>query len=304
MLERTGSGLRIDGLCKRIHATLALRNIALEVAAGEVVTLLGPNGAGKTSLMMCIQGAAPFEAGDVLVAGHSVRQAPLLAKAMLGIQLQATSLLTELRVIDQLRLIALLYRLPAGEREISARLAQVGLSQQARQYPATLSGGEKQRLTLAMALVNDPQVLILDEPTVALDIEARRDFWALVAQLKQAGKAILMSTHNIDEAAQLSDRVAVLNQGAVIALGTPDELMQHYGAIRRIEVQGTAQPADLAALDGCGELVLGAGQFTVHTADMARALEVLGNIVRPHQIKVLPPSLEHIILQITQRAPA
>jgi ABC-2 type transport system ATP-binding protein len=202
--------------------------VSLDVRRGEVFGMLGPNGAGKSSTLACIEGLHRPEGGQVRVAGMDVAERPAAVKALLGVQLQKSALFSELSAIELIELYAALYDRFPSRAENMALLEQFGLTQKAKARPGQLSGGQQQRLALALALVNDPQVVLLDEPTSALDPQARRGVWGLIRRMRDEGRTLLLTTHSMDEAEELCDRVVIIDGGKVVALGTPPELIARH----------------------------------------------------------------------------
>ncbi len=226
------SALRCRDLVKRYGDTVAVAGLDLDVWRGECLGMLGPNGAGKTTTVEIFEGLRVPDSGLVEVLGEPWRGDGLALRARLGIQLQETKFADKLRVSEVVILFRSFY--PRG-LDVADVLALVGLEEKAAAHVRTLSGGQKQRLSLACALVGDPEVLFLDEPTTGLDPQARHQTWEIVEGLKARGRTVLLTTHYMEEAARLCDRVAVVDYGKVIALGTPRELIASLGAEHVIE---------------------------------------------------------------------
>ncbi len=203
----------------------AVDGISLSIARGEIFGLLGPNGAGKTTTLEMIEGLTDPDEGDVHVAGLNVQQQPYKVKQLIGVQLQANEYLDKLSLTELLELFTSLY---GRNTPPASLLGKVNLLDKAQARPNKLSGGQKQRFSIACALVNDPQVLFLDEPTTGLDPQAKRNLWDLVLELNKGGMTIVLTTHNMEEAEFLCDRLAIMDHGKVIAQGTPAELIQQY----------------------------------------------------------------------------
>ena len=192
--------------------------MSFEVGEGEVFGILGPNGAGKTTTLEMIEGMRPIDSGEAIIDGVDVKADPREVKRRIGIQLQASAFFDELTLVEILDLFGRLY-----EREVDpmALLALVDLTEKAKSQVRTLSGGQKQRFSIASALVNDPRVLFLDEPTTGLDPQARRHMWGLVRTIRESGHTVVLTTHYMEEAEELCDRVAIMDRGRIIALDTP-----------------------------------------------------------------------------------
>jgi ABC-2 type transport system ATP-binding protein len=217
---------------KRYGSVVAVDGLDLEVGRGECFGLLGPNGAGKTTTVEICEGLNQPDAGEVEVLGERWHGAGLALRARLGVQLQETKFQEKLKVSEVIALFRSFY--PRG-RSVAETLALVELQEKAGAYVKGLSGGQKQRLSLACALVGDPELLFLDEPTTGLDPQSRLQSWGIVEALKARGRTVLLTTHYMEEAARLCDRVAVVDHGKLIALGTPRALVASLGAEHVIE---------------------------------------------------------------------
>jgi ABC-2 type transport system ATP-binding protein len=226
------SALRCQGLVKRYGDLTAVAGLDLEVRRGECFGMLGPNGAGKTTTVEMFEGLRDPDAGELEVLGDRWRGDGLALRSRLGIQLQETKFPEKLRVSEVVALFRSFY--PRG-LDVGEVLALVALEEKADAYVRGLSGGQKQRLSLGCALVGDPELLFLDEPTTGLDPQSRRQTWDIVEGLKARGRTVLITTHYMEEAARLCDRVAVVDHGKVIALGTPRELIASLGAEHVVE---------------------------------------------------------------------
>ena len=238
------------GLVKRYDDVVAVDGLDLEVPAGECFGLLGPNGAGKTTTIEILEGLNVPDSGDVRVLGERWGAGHDRAlRERLGIQLQETKLTDKLSVRETVTLFRSFYdRGP----EPDAVIRRVALEEKANAWVVKLSGGQRQRLSVACALVNDPEVLFLDEPTTGLDPQSRRQLWDLIEDFKRDGRTVLLTTHYMDEAERLCDRVAIVDHGKIIALGTPAELIASLGAEHVVEfrVEGTPDLAAIGRLDG------------------------------------------------------
>jgi ABC-2 type transport system ATP-binding protein len=221
-----GLALRIRGLSKSFGDVRAVDGIDLEVGPGECFGLLGPNGAGKTTTIEICEGLTTADAGTVELLGRSWQRDASELRQLIGMQLQETQFPEKLTVEEVLRLFRSFYR---HGMTLDEAIAQAQLEEKRRARVGGLSGGQKQRLAMATALVGDPELLFLDEPTTGLDPQARRHLWDLVEGLKQAGRTIILTTHYMEEAERLCDRVAIMDHGRVIALGTPRELIATVG---------------------------------------------------------------------------
>ena len=215
------SAIAVKDLHKAYGKTEALRGISFDVAAGEVFGLLGPNGAGKTTTVEILEGYRTRDDGTVEVLGFDPARAERGFRERIGVVLQSSELWSNLTVRETHRIFAGYYERP---RDVDETVELVGMTEKRNARVKTLSGGQKRRLDLGLALVGDPELVFLDEPTTGFDPAARRAAWELVRALRDLGKTILLTTHYLDEAQQLADRVAVLREGRIVRLGTPDEL--------------------------------------------------------------------------------
>jgi ABC-2 type transport system ATP-binding protein len=224
--------LRCRGLVKRYGEVVAVNGLDLEVERGECFGMLGPNGAGKTTTVEILEGLNTPDEGEVSVLGETWQGEGRALRARLGVQLQETKFPEKLTVREILALFRSFYPRGLG---VTSALAQVALEEKADAQVRHLSGGQKQRLSLACALVGDPELLFLDEPTTGLDPQSRRQTWDIVEALKARGRTVLLTTHYMEEAARLCERVAIVDHGKTIALGTPRELVASLGAEHVVE---------------------------------------------------------------------
>jgi len=231
----------VSDLHKSYGTVQAVRGVSFDVRRGEVFGLLGPNGAGKTSILEMVEGMLPIDGGSVTVDGIDVAVEPARVRRLIGISLQKTAFFERLTLAELLRLFADLY---ASRARIDRLLERVGLREMGSRQVKTLSGGEQQRFALAVALVNDPPLLFLDEPSTGLDPHARRALWDLIEFLRLEGRSIVLTTHYMEEAHHLCDRVAILDSGRILALDTPQRLI-HRLLATGFRKNVVVQPADL-----------------------------------------------------------
>ncbi len=239
--------LEISGLRKAFPKVVAVDGVDLEVRRGEVFGLLGPNGAGKTTTLEMVEGLQTPDAGEIRVLGLDWKKHGKEIRTRIGVQLQATSLFNKITPREALDLLGGYYPKRRGTDEL---LDLVQLQEKADAYHITLSGGQMQRLALALALVNDPEIVFLDEPTTGLDPQARRGLWEVVRKMKAEGRTVVLTTHYMDEAETLCDRLAIVDHGKVIARGTPASLIADMGlpSVVELSFDGTApDPAAFAS---------------------------------------------------------
>jgi ABC-2 type transport system ATP-binding protein len=307
-MPKTGSlALEVRGLRKAYGAVVAVDGLDLDVRAAECFGLLGPNGAGKTTTIEICEGLLAPDAGDVIVLGRRWQSDERELRERLGIQLQETQFAEKITVLETVRLFRSFYR-DGPEEEDIVQLVQLEEKRSAR--VGTLSGGQKQRLSVACALAGDPELLFLDEPTTGLDPQSRRQLWELVDRLRASGRTILLTTHYMDEAERLCDRVAVVDHGKVIALGTPRELIRSLGAEQVVEVSVAggqpladdgfgSTPGVLAArADGPVWTLQVAAAHTVIPAIFRRVEEGGGTIT---ELRVHTPTLDDVFVSLTGR---
>ena len=290
----------IENLIKRYGATAAVDGVGLEVAEGEVFCLLGPNGAGKTTLIEILEGHRRRTSGEVHVLGFDPETGGRDFRERIGIMLQNGSLENELTGREAVEIYGSLYPNP---RPVNDVIKAVGLTEKSGARIKTLSGGQKRRLELALAIVGEPDLIFPDEPTTGFDPSARRQAWELVAGLRGLGKTILLTTHYMDEAQNLADRIAVIARGQIVAEGTPktlgdrDRLPSHI----RFRVAERAQ-SDLPAMAQAA-IKNRDGEFAIRTAEPTQAVHdltawALGQGVALEGLTVAPPSLEDIYLNL------
>jgi ABC-2 type transport system ATP-binding protein len=300
--------LRVRNLRKEYKDVVAVNGLDLEVRPGECFGLLGPNGAGKTTTIEICEGLTAADSGDVEVLGlhwsdnaHELRQ-------RLGIQLQETQLSDKLTVLETIRLFRSFFRRGQAPVEV---IALVQLEEKQNSRVGALSGGQKQRLAMACALVGDPDFLFLDEPTTGLDPQARRQLWDLIERFKLSGRTILLTTHYMDEAERLCDRVAIMDHGKTIALGTPRELIASIGIEHMVEFSAgsAAHLLDTAALnhiEGVREVRTENGSVQMQVTELHRAvpalLEELGRQSVPlTELRTHSATLEDVFVTLTGR---
>jgi ABC-2 type transport system ATP-binding protein len=303
----SGPIVQVEGLKKRYGAVEAVRGVSFEVREGEVFGLLGPNGAGKTTTVEILEGLREADEGRVRVCGMEPSATTPQFKQEIGAVLQSTALPEKLRVEEALALFTSFY---TRRHDPSVLLRRFGLEEKRRSFYSELSGGQKQRLALALALVNQPRVLFLDEPTAGLDPQVRREIYSIIEELRGERKTILLTTHYIEEAERLCDRVAIIDSGRVIALGTPRELKERSAGTTRVEVRLVRPlvngPGELRALDGVVDCLETDGRYVLHTSRppqtivaLVKHLETAGNEIQ--SLEIAAPSLEDAFIELTGR---
>lgn len=215
--------IEVHGLTKRYGDQTVVKGIDFSVEKGEIFGILGPNGAGKTTTLEMLEALRTIDDGTAVIDGIDVAKHPKKIKDIIGIQLQSTNFYDHLTLTEQLKMFASLY---GSKVDVAALLAKVQLTEKARNYVEQLSGGQKQRFAIASTLVNSPKVLFLDEPTTGLDPQARRNLWELIKQIREEGVTIVLTTHYMDEAELLCDRLAIMDNGQIITTDSPHNLIQ------------------------------------------------------------------------------
>ena len=300
--------LRVRDLRKAFRDVVAVGGLDLEIHAGECFGLLGPNGAGKTTTIEICEGLTPRDSGDVELLGMHWETDAHALKQRLGIQLQETQLSDKLTVEETVRLFRSFFRKGPSPDQV---IALVQLEEKRRARIGTLSGGQKQRLALACALVGDPELLFLDEPTTGLDPQARRQLWDLIEEFKRAGRTILLTTHYMDEAERLCERVGIMDRGKVIALGSPRDLVASIGVEHVVEfsVDGAAPQLDVAelrAIDGVRDARVDNGIVRMQVTALHRAVPaLLAELVRRGipltELRTHSATLEDVFVTLTGR---
>lgn len=297
--------IQVEGLRKRYGAVEALGGVSFEVREGEVFGLLGPNGAGKTTTVEILEGMRTADAGRATVCGLDPRTGGEALQRQIGAVLQSTALPDKLRVDEALALFASFY---PRRRDLGGLLRRLGLAEKQRAFYSELSGGQKQRLALALALVHEPRVLFLDEPTAGLDPQVRREMYDIIAELRAEGKTILLTTHYIEEAERLADRVAIIDLGKLIALGTPAALRQRSAGASRIRLRlaRPVEPERLARLEGVDTARQADGEYLLSSAQPTRSIVALVKMVEADgnelvSLEIAAPSLEDVFIELTGR---
>ncbi len=296
--------IEVKNLTKRYGTLTAVDNISFSISSGEIFGLLGPNGAGKTTTVEMIEGLRKPDSGTISIAGIDALAYPEKIKQIIGVQLQATSIYNKIRVKEAIDLFGSYYEKSIPSEDM---LKTVSLNDKKNAYYSTLSGGQKQRVALALALVNDPQILFLDEPTTGLDPQARRNVWGIIENLKSKSKTIILTTHYMEEAERLCDRIAIIDMGRIIATDSPENLILGSGLESSIEFE--CDESDFEKLSGglssAGRVVrLDNGRCAIYAKDNAVILKELTSFTTKNNISIKnintrSATLEDVFLSMT-----
>ena len=304
----TNTALAIRDLHKSYGDVLAVSNLELAVSAGECFGLLGPNGAGKTTTIEICEGLLEPDSGEVEVLGMRWQTHERRLRELLGIQLQETQLSEKLTVSETVRLFQSFYK---NRRPVDDVIALVQLEEKTKARVGTLSGGQKQRLAVACAIVGDPRLLFLDEPTTGLDPQSHRQLWDMITQFRAEGRTVVLTTHYMDEAERLCDRVAIVDHGKVIALDSPRALIASLNAEHVIgfTLEGVAAAPDereLRALDGVTAVRRDNGAFELKSMELRRTVPSLLSFLERRQLRLAElrthsATLEDVFVSLTGR---
>ncbi len=298
--------IAVDDVRKSYGAVKAVDGVSFEVRKGEIFGLLGPNGAGKTTTMEMIEGLHPPDGGAISVLGLDVRKHAREIKNRIGVQLQTAALYPQLKVIELLRLFSSFYDRGQPVEQV---LEDLELGEKRDAQTKTLSGGQQQRLSVALALVNDPEVVFLDEPTTGLDPAARQSLWHVIRRMQGEGRSILMTTHYMEEAEALCDRLAIMDHGKILDTGTVEELIGRRFSERSVRFRRDGAPpaAELAGIAGVSRVVEEDDEVVLFTKDVPATVGAL--IERAGRsgtelagLMIRRASLEDVFLELTGRA--
>ncbi len=282
-----GAAIEVQGLTKRYGSHVAVDGVSFAVERGEAFGILGPNGAGKTTTLEMIEGLRKPDAGEVTVLGTPVWPDPTRIQARIGVQLQTTSLFDRLSATELLVLFARFYERADAEERAAHALQLVGLESKAGEYAGRMSGGQQQRLAIALGLVHDPEVVFLDEPTTGLDPQARRNLWGVIRAIhEERGKTVILTTHYLEEAEELCDRVAIMDEARIVAMDTP------AGLIGQLDTDARVSYTDAD------------GEHAIYTKDTQAVVLELLETARTRgtaigNLAVRGPSLEDVFLNLT-----
>jgi ABC-2 type transport system ATP-binding protein len=288
--------IRCRGLVKRYEKLVAVDGIDLDIARGECFGLLGPNGAGKTTTVEVLEGLLEPDAGEVEILGRTWREGGRALREHIGVQLQESKFIEKLTVLETVRLFRSFYARGPSPEEV---VALVQLEEKAGVWVRKLSGGQRQRLSLACALVCDPDVLFLDEPTTGLDPQSRLQMWEMVTEFRRRGRTVLLTTHYMEEAERLCDRVAIMDHGKIISLDTPARLVASLGArhVVEFEVAGELEENRLAGLEGVTAVGRENGVWRLTVSEVHRALPALLDELRRDQQALSRLTTHHATLE-------
>ncbi|MBM3945893.1 MAG: ABC transporter ATP-binding protein [SAR202 cluster bacterium] len=305
-MAQVANVIEVRGLVKTFGSLRAVDGVSFEVAQGEVFGILGPNGAGKTTAFECIEGLQAPTSGSAFVLGMDTQRDALRVKERIGVQLQASAYFDYLTLTEILELFGRFYDRRLSPVEL---LAKVGLQEKSKSTVGNLSGGQRQRFSIAATLVNDPEVVFLDEPTTGLDPQARRSLWELVEQVHREGRTVVLTTHYMEEAEVLCQRVAIMDRGRIVALDSPLNLVHALPTPYVVRLQSPV-PLPLEALRGLPSVQAaehsGDSFYTMKVKDAAGSVSALVEWARSHQVslghlEVKPATLDEVFLTLTGR---
>jgi ABC-2 type transport system ATP-binding protein len=298
--------IEVSGIRKRYGKTVAVEDVSFEVSDGEIFGLIGPNGAGKSTTMECVEGIRIPDGGSIAVLGLDPVRNVFELQERIGVQLQQAQLQKRIKVWEAMHLWASLYRRPAAAGD--QLLDQLGLTEKRNAWFMTLSGGQKQRLFIALALINDPEVVFLDELTTGLDPQARRTIWELVRAIRQRGKTVFLTTHLMEEAERLCDRVAVIEHGRIIDIDQPQRLVDRHCPERSVTLATADENAAgcFARIPRVESVAKEESRFTIRGTGDAFVTDVIGclaeNRITVTEFRTETPNLEDVFLKLTGRS--
>jgi ABC-2 type transport system ATP-binding protein len=309
----TGNAIEVLGLHKHFGALPAVQGVSLNVRAGEILSLLGPNGAGKSTTISMLAGLLQPDSGDALIMGHSIRREPAAAKAALGVVPQDIALYPDLSARENLEFWGKMYGLRGArlKARVDEVLAVIGLADRQRDHVGKFSGGMKRRVNIGVALLHQPQVVIMDEPTVGIDPQSRRHILDNVKELNRQGMTVLYTTHYMEEAAELSDHIAIIDAGRIIAYGSHAELIRLVGEQTRLNLKLNAESEAVVdawrQVEGVTQASTLDGTVIVLAHDsnqvLPRLFEAAARLhVRVTSVDIQEPNLEAVFLHLTGKA--
>lgn len=297
--------VQVEDLRKHYGDIKAVDGISFEVAAGEVFGMLGPNGAGKSTTVEILEGLRERDTGSVSVLGLDPSTDRSALSQQIGIQLQSSALFPKLSAREHLKMFGSLYK---QSRDVDELLELVGLTERQKAYSENLSGGQQQRLAVALALLSDPKLVFLDEPTTGLDPQARRRLWDVVVEMKSRGTTVILTSHYMDEAEILADRLVIVDNGKIIAADSPEGLIRanFAGATLTFTTSPHLDDSDLGQLRSVDEVIAVNGEYELAVADASSAIPELFALVGQKgvaldDLQVRRPNLEDVFLKLTGR---
>jgi ABC-2 type transport system ATP-binding protein len=306
-MTETNAVITVENLIKTYGQVRAVDNITFQADRGEVFGMLGPNGAGKTTTVEIIEGLRPMDSGKVTVLGFDISKNPGRIKQSIGVQLQSPSLLSLLRVEEILDTFASLYNRSLPTSQL---LEMLSLQESRKVLVKNLSGGQQQRLSVAMAMVNDPEIAFLDEPTTGLDPQARRGLWSVIEDMRGRDKTVFLTTHYMDEAERLCDRVAIVDHGQIIALDSPENLIHTHFEEKAIQFEMDNPPTEtlLQQLAGVTNVAIDNREVVMYSHDIPGTMSALLQIADREDLTgelkdlhVREATLEDVFLKLTGR---
>ena len=300
---RSGAVIRVSSIRRTYGKTVAVEDVSFDVNDGEIFGLIGPNGAGKTTTMECVEGIRRPNSGSITVLGLDPIRDVYALQERIGVQLQQAQLQKRIKVWEAMRLWTSLYKKPTSVGDLL--LEQLGLAEKRNAWFMTLSGGQKQRLFIALALINDPEVVFLDELTTGLDPQARRKIWDLVRDIRARGKTVFLTTHLMEEAERLCDRVAIIDRGRIIDIDQPQRLVDKYCPERSVTVATVDRhaPESLSRIPGAELVAQNNSRYTIRGAGERLVTDVIRCLSENHitvtDFRTETPNLEDVFLKLT-----
>ena len=306
MMQDENAIIEVDLISKSYGKIKAVNQLSFTAFRGEIFGLLGPNGAGKTTTLEMIEGLRTPDSGRIYVNGHDVNKDLQKVKEIIGVQLQSTSLYNKIKVGEAIELFGNYYK---KRRSVEELLKLVSLEDKRNSYHQDLSGGQKQRLALAITLVNDPQIVFLDEPTTGLDPQARRNLWDIISKMKSEKKTIIITTHYMEEAEKLCNRIAIMDHGRILAQGTPYELIAQLKVSSCVEFNsnGSFNTGDLQSLSSVTKVVNKGALMELFSNDPQKTLLSLMELSKSKKqeikdLHIRKATLEDLFLELTGRS--
>jgi ABC-2 type transport system ATP-binding protein len=297
--------VKVTNVTKRYGDLVAVNDVEFTVETGEIFGLLGPNGAGKTTTVEMIEGLRRPDSGSIEVCGIDAQKDRDQIKEIIGVQLQSTTLYDKIRVREAIETFGGYYKKSLSADQL---METISITDKQNSYVATLSGGQRQRVALALALVNDPRVVFLDEPTTGLDPQARRNVWDIVEGLRQEGKTVILTTHYMEEAEQLCNRVGIMDHGQIIALDSPRNLIETSDLESAVEVTCKDENAleHMQRIDGVNKVVREGTRYLLHTKESSSVMRALTDlsdkkVLSVESMSVRQGTLEDVFLLLTGR---